>query len=57
VAPRSAFDGAALRQALQATFGRRQTPLPTDVPFALTPLLAEDRVKQAQWAAFVRPYR
>lgn len=44
-------------QALQATFGRRQIPLPVDRPLALTPLFAEDRVKQAQWAAFIRKGR
>jgi hypothetical protein len=27
--------------------------LPADVPQALTPLFAEDRVKQTQWAAFL----
>lgn len=57
MARRSAFDGEVLRQALQATFGRRQIPLPTDAPLALTPLFVEDRVKQAQWAAFLRKSR
>ena len=28
-----------------------------EVPLALTPVLAEDRVKQAQWAAFIRKSR
>jgi hypothetical protein len=57
LAQRSAFDGAVLSQALQATFNRRQRALPADVPLALTPLFAEDRVKQAQWAAFIRKSR
>jgi len=57
LAQRSTFDGEVLRQALQVTFDRRQSPLPTDVPLALTPTFAEDRVKQAQWAAFIRKSR
>ena len=57
VARRSAFDDEALRQALQATFDRRRIPLPADVPLALTPLFTEDRVKQTQWAAFIRKSR
>jgi len=57
LAQRSSFDGEVLRQSLQATFNRRQTPLPADVPLALTPLFAEDRVKQTQWAAFIHKSR
>jgi hypothetical protein len=57
LAQRSAFDGEVLRQALQATFDRRRIPLPADVPLALTPLFAEDRVKQTQWTAFIRKSR
>jgi len=57
LAQRSAFDGAVLGHALRATFDRRQIPLPTDVPLALTPLFAEDRVKEAQWTAFMRKSR
>lgn len=57
LAQRSAFEGAVLSQALQATFARRQIPLPGDIPLALTPLFAEDRVKQAQWVAFLRKSR
>jgi hypothetical protein len=57
LAQRSAFDGGVLGQALQATFKRRRIPLPMEVPLALTPVFAEDRVKQAQWAAFIRKSR
>lgn len=57
LAQRSTFEGEVLSQALQATFGRRRIPLPVDTPLALTPLFAEDRVKHAQWAAFIRKSR
>ncbi len=51
------FDGPTLGQALKATFERRQTPLPSDQPFALTPDFLEDAGKRAQWLAFVRKGR
>jgi len=57
LAQHASFDGEVLSQALQATFGRRQIPLPTDAPLALTPIFVEDRVKQTQWAAFLRKSR
>jgi Nucleotidyl transferase AbiEii toxin, Type IV TA system len=48
------FDGGALAQALRATFDRRGTPLPSDVPpIALTPDFGADLVKRAQWEAFL----
>ena len=47
------FQGATLCQALEATFARRQTPLPTQPPLALTPLFAEDAFKRQQWGAFL----
>lgn len=47
------FDGTNLCQAIRATFVRRRTPVPTDVPFALTSEFALDRVKQTQWGAFI----
>jgi hypothetical protein len=48
------FDGQILRQALQATFDRRQTPLPTSIPLALSMEFAHDSTKQTQWNAFIR---
>lgn len=48
------FDGAVLSRAIAATFARRQTALPLVVPTGLTKGFAEDRIKQAQWNAFVR---
>ena len=47
------FEGDTLRQALAATFARRQTPLPSEVPLALTKEFGDDPQKGRQWAAFV----
>jgi predicted nucleotidyltransferase component of viral defense system len=41
-----------LARAIAATFARRQTTIPTDLPDALTSAFAEDPLKQRQWAAF-----
>ena len=51
------FDGTMLSQAITATFARRQTTLPVDVPTGLTDRFAKDQTKQAQWNAFVRKGR
>ncbi len=48
-----AFDGATLSRAIQATFRRRKTALPTNSPLALTPVFASDAAKVKQWQAFV----
>jgi len=48
-----AFDGDTLRLALAATFERRQTSLPSDMPLALTNEFADDPQKRRQWEAFV----
>ena len=47
------FDGDTLRRAIRATFVRRKTPLPADVPFGLTDDFARDTQKQTQWQAFL----
>ncbi len=47
------FEGETLRLALAATFERRQTPLPSEVPLALTNEFGDDPQKGRQWAAFV----
>lgn len=51
------FNGTVLSQAIQATFVRRQTPLPSAPPTALTPRFVTDQTKQTQWNAFVRKGR
>ncbi len=48
------FDGELLRQAIEATFHRRQTLLPADPPLALEPEFAIDILKRTQWSAFLR---
>ncbi len=47
------FDDDRLAQAIAATFARRKTAIPTDLPDALTPAFAADEQKQKQWRAFV----
>lgn len=48
------FKGAVLAQAIEATFARRKTALPSDVPTALGDEFAQDSGKAAQWGAFVK---
>lgn len=49
-----AFLGNTLVQAIKATFNRRKTEIPTDIPLALSEEFAHDRVKTAQWNAFLQ---
>jgi hypothetical protein len=49
-----AFDGELLADAIRATFSRRETDLPPDVPVTLTEAFAEDADKILQWNAFLR---
>jgi hypothetical protein len=51
------FQGDILKQALIATFQRRSTPMPDQIPLALTPEFATDTRKQTQWKAFLRKGR
>jgi len=48
------FDGDLLARAIRATFERRQTPLPSTLPVALTAAFADDPTKKTQWSGFVR---
>lgn len=41
-------------QAIRATFARRGTALPHELPVALTPSFAEDATKKIQWLAFTK---
>ena len=52
-----AFDGQLLCQAIQATFARRKTSLPVEIPIALTSDFSSNLAKQRQWASFVRKGR
>jgi hypothetical protein len=47
-----AFEGPVLARAVQATFARRETPVPAEPPIALTAAFAA--AKQVQWVAFLR---
>ena len=51
---RYAFDGPLLARAMHATFDRRGTAIPAEVPSGLTTTFAEDHIKQQQWRAFCR---
>lgn len=46
------FDGTVLARAIAATFERRQTKIPEQIPAALTAAYADER--QGQWNAFLR---
>ena len=48
------FTDERLSRAIAATFERRQTPIPTERPDALTDAFARDEQKRRQWHAFVR---
>ena len=52
-----AFEGARLVRALRSTFERRTTPIPEDLPVALTPEFADTDGKRAQWEAFLSKNR
>lgn len=57
IARRTELDGAILTAAIAATFSRRQTPLPTEHPLALTSQFSEDSAKLRQWRAFLNKNR
>lgn len=48
-----AFDGDRLPRAIAATFARRETPIPIELPDALMASFAEDGQRRQQWSAFV----
>jgi hypothetical protein len=52
-----ATDAGDLTRAVAATFQRRGTPLPSDLPLGLTREFALDAQKQAQWRAFLNKNR
>ena len=47
------YDDDRLSRAITATFARRGTVLPTEVPDALTPGFSSDPEKRAQWRTFI----
>jgi predicted nucleotidyltransferase component of viral defense system len=52
-----ALDTALLRRAVEATFARRQLPLPNRTPAGLSEAFVQDAAKQKQWAAFLKKNR
>jgi hypothetical protein len=46
------FKGESLPRAIAATFSRRKTLIPEEVPDALTRVFADDPAKQQQWTSF-----
>jgi predicted nucleotidyltransferase component of viral defense system len=57
LAREGATDPAMLARAICATFARRGTALPSELPLGLSDEFAEDRTKLAQWNAFLRKNR
>ncbi len=51
------LDGKILMEAIKATFKRRKTGIPTDIPIAFTSEFYEDETKKKQWAAFLAKNR
>lgn len=49
-----AFDGYILSTAIENTFARRKSPIPTEPPLAFRPAFYEDAQKQQQWKGFIR---
>jgi len=49
-----AFDAERLGRAIAATFERRGTAIPEELPDALTTAFSTDATKQRQWEAFAR---
>ena len=48
------FEENVLKNAIRATFKRRDTQIPIEAPLALTTEFAEDVTKMTQWSAFLR---
>ena len=48
------FDGALLTRAIAATFRRRKTALPAELPVALSAEFSSDPSKRLQWGAFAK---
>lgn len=48
-----AFEGPVLIKAIKATFKRRNTDIPSQIPIALSDEFSLDQIKQIQWKAFL----
>ena len=47
------LDDAELQRAIEATFARRQTAMPSTMPIGLSDAFADETTKQTQWRAFL----
>jgi hypothetical protein len=57
ISRRFEFSGETLARAFQATFERRNTPLPTGTPTGLSAQFGDDKEKQSQWNAYLSRMR
>jgi predicted nucleotidyltransferase component of viral defense system len=57
IASQFSFRGPSLVEAIQATFARRRTKIPSETPIALSEAFAKDPDKITQWKAFLRRSR
>jgi hypothetical protein len=57
LAGKFSFDGRTLCQAIEATFTRRRTSVPVEIPMGLSEEFCDDPRKQTQWRAFLRKGR
>jgi hypothetical protein len=51
------FEGETLCQAMQATFARRKTAIPAEIPIGLTSDFSDSPLKQSQWVSFLKKGR
>lgn len=51
------LDDAELQRAIDATFARRQTAMPSTLPIGLSDAFADDATKLVQWRAFLKKNR
>ena len=54
IARHTSFEGEKLISAIQGTFERRRTAIPSETPVGLSPDFSENPMKQTQWRAFCR---
>ena len=53
IACQANLDGTILRDAVVATFTRRETPMPSSTPIGLTDIFSRDAHKMQQWRGFI----
>jgi len=57
LAGKFSFDGRTLSRVIEATFKRRRTSVPAEIPMGLSGEFGDDSGKQTQWRAFLRKGR